>query len=219
MSGTRGPLAAAAALALCIAPAGRALAQSGGSYAITSSVIDGGGVSASHGAGDTLGGTVGQETAGQSSSAKFTVRGGFWRTSLAAGTAPTATLTRSPTVTNTATATRTPTPIATATRTATSTALPPSSPTAAITPTPPLTITPTRTGTVPTATPTPTATVRPDRGDANCDGTTSAADVTALVRSIVTGARAACGLDDVNGDGRVDDADLAPLIAAIFGGG
>ena len=45
----------------------------------------------------------------------------------------------------------------------------------------------------------------------------SAADMPALIRNVITGERAACGLDDVNGDLRLDGSDIQPLIDALFG--
>jgi len=56
----------------------------------------------------------------------------------------------------------------------------------------------------------------PGRGDANCDGRITAADMPALIRNIITGERAACGLDDVNGDKSVDVSDIDPLVGRIF---
>jgi hypothetical protein len=41
--------------------------------------------------------------------------------------------------------------------------------------------------------------------------------MTALIRNVIAGERAPCGLDDVNGDARVDSSDIEPLIEALFG--
>lgn len=126
-------------------------------------------------------------------------------TALPTGTTPptfnaTPTSTSTPTVTATGTPTtvagNTPTPIVTAA---------PSPGTSATAPP------------APTSTPSPTPTLAGSRGDANCDGRVSAADTPALIRNVITGERAACGLDDVNGDTRVDSHDLQPLIDALFG--
>ncbi len=196
---------------LWVAVAERAPATSGGPYAIASSVIAGGGATVSTGASNAIGGTVGQDDTGPSAGGTFVVNGGFWKSLLQTGPIPTATpiATASRTLTPSPTAT-----VPTATRTTT----------AATIPTPSRTPTSTRTATVmPTwtrtagATPTASATVGPDRGDANCDGRLSAPDLVALTRSILSGERAACGLDDVNGDGRVDGRDIPPLIEVLFG--
>ncbi|MDH7487804.1 MAG: hypothetical protein QHJ81_16215 [Anaerolineae bacterium] len=55
-----------------------ALAQSGGSYDLSWSSIDGGGYTFSAGGGYSLGGTVGQADAGTLSGGGYTLSGGFW---------------------------------------------------------------------------------------------------------------------------------------------
>jgi len=54
------------------------------------------------------------------------------------------------------------------------------------------------------------------RGDATCDDRLTAADLTALVLSAVTGEHGACGFDDVNGDSLVDERDIGLLPFALF---
>jgi hypothetical protein len=54
------------------------------------------------------------------------------------------------------------------------------------------------------------------RGDANCDGVLTAADLPAVVQVIGTGVRVPCGRDDANGDGTVDRSDVDALIGLIF---
>jgi hypothetical protein len=80
--------------------------------------------------------------------------------------------------------------------------------------------------TLPTATPTvsikPTATATPTLvpgplGDANCDGRVTAPDLTALVVLVAANERAPCRLDDTNGDGALNAADIFGVIEAIFG--
>lgn len=73
----------------------------------------------------------------------------------------------------------------------------------------------------PTASPSPTATVLPTataaatplRGDGNCDGWLAVNDVTAVIYA--TRART-CGGADSNRDGRVDELDVADVIARLF---
>lgn len=139
-----------------------------------------------------------------------------------------ATFTSSPTVTRTASApatassTGSPTPSATHTPTASPTSTPPLTPTTTPTTaarTPTVTATPTATQIYPPS-PTPTATATPahPRGDVNCDGRVSAADVTALVELLPAGYSGTCGRGDVNEDGWVYADDLAALIGLIFPG-
>jgi len=54
------------------------LAQSGGTYNLEWSTIDGGGGTFSTGGGWSLGGTIGQPDAGNLSGGTFTLSGGFW---------------------------------------------------------------------------------------------------------------------------------------------
>ena len=54
-----------------------ALAQSGGTYTLTWSTVDGGGGSSSGGS-YTLGGTIGQPDAETMSGGSYTLGGGFW---------------------------------------------------------------------------------------------------------------------------------------------
>ena len=54
------------------------LAQSGGSYDLTWSSVDGGGGTFSHGGGYSLGGTAGQPDAGLLTGGGYTLGGGFW---------------------------------------------------------------------------------------------------------------------------------------------
>jgi hypothetical protein len=58
--------------------AGGALAQTGGSYDLTWSTIDGGGGTFSTGGSYSLGGTIGQPDPGQLSGGSYTIIGGFW---------------------------------------------------------------------------------------------------------------------------------------------
>lgn len=55
-----------------------ALAQSGDSYDLTWSTIDGGGYTFSEGGGYALGGTVGQPDVGALTGGGYTLTGGFW---------------------------------------------------------------------------------------------------------------------------------------------
>ncbi|MFQ5665255.1 MAG: hypothetical protein ACE5I7_02370 [Candidatus Binatia bacterium] len=117
---------------------------------------------------------------------------------------PTATATRtgSPTLTRTSTSTRTPTHTlrATATPTVTRTRTPVA--TATGTPTP---------SASPSSTPTPGLS-----GDGNCDGAVTAADLPALVRLLGQTLRGSCPLADTNGDGVVDEADVAATAVTQF---
>jgi YVTN family beta-propeller protein len=56
-----------------------------------------------------------------------------------------------------------------------------------------------------------------ERGDGNCDGSLSAADVTALVARIPSGDPGACGAD-ISRDGRITESDLTPLVTVVFEG-
>lgn len=117
--------------------------------------------------------------------------------------------TRSFTDTPTATWTSTPAP----SRTHPPTASP--SPTRTVTRTPPPSATPTPATTPTIPSPTPTAGVR---GDGNCDGRVTAADLPALLASIGPLSAGLCPLVDVNGDHVVDEADIAETLAAQFNG-
>ncbi len=89
----------AIATSLAFLNGARALAQSGGPYALSWNTLDGGGATFSTGAGISVGGTVGQPDASRSlSGGTYALAGGFW-----AGIAPPAQPT--PTVTPTRTAT------------------------------------------------------------------------------------------------------------------
>jgi hypothetical protein len=68
-------LAAALALQLFLAP--RALSQSGGPYDLTWNTVGGGATSSSGGA-YALGSTIGQPSAGVMSGGAYTLTGGFW---------------------------------------------------------------------------------------------------------------------------------------------
>lgn len=77
---------------------------------------------------------------------------------------------------------------------------------------------PTRVESGPTSTPTPmplpSATMGPRRGDANCDGRVTVADLPAAIALRAAGS-VACSAD-VDGDGAIDERDLLGLIDAIF---
>lgn len=102
--------------------------------------------------------------------------------------APEATATSSPTETPTPTATDFPTSTATASASVTATATPAA-----------------------TATPTP----RGQPGDANCDGTLSAADVSAEV-TILSGEDFPCGGSDANADGVASSDDVPAILQRLF---
>jgi hypothetical protein len=70
----------------------------------------------------------------------------------------------------------------------------------------------------PPPSPSPTETLVPDvlLGDANCDDQVNAADVPALIRSIVDGETAECGRDDVDRNQTIDEVDLEKLPQQIF---
>jgi outer membrane protein assembly factor BamB len=55
------------------------------------------------------------------------------------------------------------------------------------------------------------------RGDANCDGAVSAADLTAALERLPTGQAGACPFVDADCDGGVGPGDIAAIIALIFG--
>jgi cysteine-rich repeat protein len=125
---------------------------------------------------------------------------------------PTLTPTRTSTPTPTATRTATASPTLTPTLTATASDTPTSTATTTRTPSP--TATPTQTSS-PTGTPTPTPSVTPTasvtatpmvRGDANCDGRVTAADLPELVMLTTSGLGPGCG----------DSLDFAVTISAIF---
>jgi hypothetical protein len=78
-------------------------------------------------------------------------------------------------------------------------------------------------GATPTLTPSVAGTPLPTRtppgsfaGDANCDGRTTAADLTAVITLMGAGARAPCGRDDADGDGVLSAADLDAIVSLIF---
>lgn len=79
----------------------------------------------------------------------------------------------------------------------------------------------TATTTVPTtsatATPTSTTDTGQRRGDVNCDGRITAADLPALVALMPRTSVPACASADTDGDGTVDRNDFGPLVRAIFG--
>ena len=141
---------------------------------------------------------------------------------------PTITRTTTPTVPATPTtvpATPTATPAVSATPTPTATRTPTPSPTATLTPPPTPTVPPTRR---PTRTPTPTLTptVPPtetptegpgDLGDNNCDGRTTAADVSTTLAALGQTPDSPCPRADINGDGVVDEFDITFTILATFG--
>jgi hypothetical protein len=142
----------------------------------------------------------------------------------AAGTTVSVTVGDVPTVTPSFTTPPSPT------RTSPATASPTASPTPSDTPTPEPTVTqiatptptqpptetpPTSSTFTPTATPTPPDTV-PAPGDANCDGTVSAADVSSLVALLEGIAPLVCGGVDANQNGMLDEDDLRATIDLIF---
>jgi len=53
-------------------------------------------------------------------------------------------------------------------------------------------------------------------GDANCDGSLRAADLTALVMAVATNDGGACGAD-ADASGVVDEADLAATVSLLYG--
>lgn len=55
-------------------------------------------------------------------------------------------------------------------------------------------------------------------GDTNCDARLSAADATAVVELLPSGAPGACSGADADGSGVVDASDVAVVVAALFGG-
>jgi hypothetical protein len=55
-----------------------------------------------------------------------------------------------------------------------------------------------------------------DPGDANCDDTVSAADLTSLLMLLPTALPSTCGGGDANQDGSVDEDDLVAVIDAVF---
>ncbi len=203
---------------IVITAAGAPISAFSQPYELPASTIDGGG-SASTTAGDlTLRGTAGQPDAGSLSSSSFRLRGGFWPQVIGiddAEATPTATA-----VEPTVSATEAPTPTATPT----TSEIPTATATGTFVPTVPATSTSTRTASAtttpdtPPPSPTPTETPGPDAllGDANCDDLINAADVPALIRSIVDGTTAACGLDDIDQNQSVDEADLEQLPKRIF---
>jgi hypothetical protein len=125
---------------------------------------------------------------------------------------PTATRTRTRTPTRTPTRTSTVTPTEITTEGPTNTPAP--TELASETPTETPTEVPTET---PVDTPTETPTVVATPGDANCDGTVTAADLPGLVMQIVDHIPATCGGADANGDSVIDEGDVLPTIDAIFG--
>jgi hypothetical protein len=148
---------------------------------------------------------------------------------------PTATFSQTPTATRTLTATPTSSLTPTRSPTPQSSATPTSSPLPTLSATPTLpgtatfspTVTPSPTEAIITATPSstatnvpspsPTATVGGPRGDANCDGLVSMADIVGQVHLIGVGNRAACRLDDADGDSMLDLRDVDAAVAILFG--
>ena len=81
------------------------------------------------------------------------------------------------------------------------------------------TATPTPLPATPTATPTGIAPVSPSgpfRGDANCDGALSAADLTAALLLGSSGQTSACGMGDMNCNETVEPSDLAGILRDLF---
>jgi hypothetical protein len=206
-------------LSMVAAHPSTSLGQSGGGYDLRWNTIDGGGSTSATGGVYALGGTVGQADAGRIAGGSFVVNGGFWKPAEAVMPTATATRTMPPTPPPSLTATGTTVPSTTATQlpaTLTPTSVAGNTPTAVGTPAP----SPSTSATAPpapTSTPSPTPTLAGTRGDANCDGRVSAADMPTLIRNVITDERAACGLDDVNGDTRVDSVDIPAFIDALFG--
>jgi hypothetical protein len=116
--------------------------------------------------------------------------------------------------------TETPTPSPTMpTATRTSTASPTATDTVTPTPTPSETSTPADTVTeTATSTATETATPQPLYGDANCDDSLGAADLSQQISLIALSERAVCGLDDADGDGELTAADVDVARGRLFGG-
>jgi len=122
--------------------------------------------------------------------------------------------------------TTTPSPARTSPPTASPTATPTPSDTSTPEPTVTQVVTPTSTHTPtetpassPTFTPTPTPTppdTLPTPGDANCDGTVSAADISSLVALLEGIAPLVCGGVDANQNGMLDEGDLPATIDVIF---
>jgi hypothetical protein len=151
-------------------------------------------------------------------------------TSVPGGTATPGVATASPTRTATGSPTLTPIPSATQTAPASPTPTPSATGTSTAPPTDTATPTPNDTATqTPTATPTDTATGTPTpsdthtptasptaaaRGDANCDGAVTSTDVPALAVMLSDG-ESRCGAD-ANGDGVLDEADVAATIDLMF---
>lgn len=123
----------------------------------------------------------------------------------------TPTPTASPTDTATATPTPSETPTGTPTETPTETPTPPPSPTPSDTPTPSETPTPT-----PTDTPTPTATAT---ATASMTATETATPTPTATDTATPTATPTPDPADLNGDGRVDTADLTLLLDALFADG
>ena len=213
---------ALAATALLLV-ASSSFAQTGGSYDLTWSTIDGGGATFSTGGSYRVGGTVGQPDAGRLSAGTFALNGGFWGgVSGVVAATPTATVTRTAASTPTATAPPSPTQTATAvptvpgtTPTPSSTAIvatntPSSSPTASRSPltTPTATVTAT-----PSPTPSPTPTPPACAGDCNQDGSVT---VDELIKGVNIGLGTTsvddCPSFDTNGDGAVT---INEVIAAV----
>ncbi len=209
----------AAALSIVALYASASFAQAGGDYVLRNT-IDGGAGSASGGT-YQVDLTIAQPAAGGARGDPYFLGSGFWGGSGGvAASSPTVTVALS---TRTATAPPSPTQTATAASTAPGATPSPTAPAATRTPSssptasPGASVTPTaRFTTTAPPTPTPTPTTGPLRGDASCDGRVGAADLPALIGSLGTGERAACGLDDVNQDMHVDNADVEALVAAIF---
>ena len=205
----------AAALLLAIVRPLPALAQSGGPYVVTSSVIAGGGSTTPAGAGTTVSGTIGQPLAnpsGPATGGEFAVSAGFWPAQEAAA-APTPSVTMTMLATASVTPTLTNTPVSSATAT---TAMPTLSPTipsgTTTTPTRTGTAAPTTTTTQPptattSATATPSATPTPPAcaGDCSGDGTVSVEDLVELANIVLdqNGQLTNCPVGDANLDGTI----------------
>ncbi len=130
---------------------------------------------------------------------------------------PTATLTPSPTRTPQPTASPTQTPMPTDTPTPEPTATAVDTPTSTLAPTETLTATPPASPTfTPTAPSTPAPTVLPSAGDANCDGSVTAADLTALVAVLEGIAPPLCVGADADQNGELDEADLPSIVDILF---
>ena len=214
-------VAPAAATLLLVASS--SFAQTGGSYDLSWSAIDGGGATFSTGSSYRVGSTIGQPEAGTLSAGAFALNGGFWGgISGVAASTPTATVTG--TVPSTPTTTAPPSPSQTATEVATvpgntptpsitaivATNTPSSSPTSSRSPltTPTATVTAT-----PSPTPSPTPTLPACAGDCNQDGSVTVDELIKGVNiALGTTSVDACPSADTNDDGAVT---INELIASV----